>query len=168
MTDEKRKEKISLSYLKTICAIQGITVNENTDDEDGIDVSLSKVIKLSSCIPYNAKIDVQLKSSSNGYTEQKNHYAYPLKIKNYNDLRADAAVKSYLFFLVLPSDEQEWVKHSVEELVVKKCMFWVDLANMPETNNTSSITIHVPKANAVSPEALEGLLRSTIKLKDEV
>ena len=164
MTDEKRKEKISLSYLKTICAIKGISITENHDDEDGIDVYLSKTLQLIGGRRYTAKIDVQLKSSSNGYTEHKDYYAYPLKIKNYDDLRADATVKPYLFLLVLPSNEKEWVMHSIDKLVVKKCMFWMDLTKMPESSNASSITVRIPKANAVSPEALEGLLRNAILL----
>jgi hypothetical protein len=170
MTEEIKKEEISLGYLKAICASQGISMNENRRDEDGIDAYLSKILLRSNGSKFNAKIDVQLKSSSCGYVEHNNYYAYPLKVKNYNDLREPSSTKPYLFLLVLPENEQDWVIHDIDKLMIKKCMFWLDLADEPETKNTSTITVHFPKTQIVSPEVLESMLQEDMrnKLGEEV
>ena len=163
MTVENKKENISISYLEAICASQGINMQLNRNDADGIDVLLSKWLTQNNGNKYHAKIDVQLKASSSGHTEHENYYSYPLKIKNYNDLREPATVKPYLFLLVLPENEIDWVIHSVNELVIKQCMFWLDLSSSPATSNTSSTTVHFPKAHIVSPKALEEILQTVMR-----
>jgi len=170
MTTENRKEEVSISYLNAVCAIQGISITHNERDEDGIDVFLKKRLIRDNGGKYDAQINVQLKSSSGNYTEYKDHYTYPLKVKNYNDLRVPSTAKSYLFLLVLPQNEYEWIVHSIDELIIKQCMFWLDLSGMPDTGNSSSVTVHLPKAQAVSPAGLEKILREVmdIELEDGV
>jgi len=158
MIDTKRKEVLSLSYMEALCAIRGIAVETHKHDDDGIDAHLSKTITRKDGYKFIAQINVQLKASSAQYKEYEYHYTYPLKKKAFDDLRLPATAKPYLFLLILPQDEKEWVLHSIDELIIKRCMFWLDLANMPSNENTSSVTVSIPKINVVSPEALEEFL----------
>jgi len=165
MTVENKKENISISYLEAVCASQGINMQLNRNDADGIDALLSKWLTRNNGSKYHAKIDVQLKASSNGHTEHGNYYSYPLKVKNYNDLLEPATVKPYLFLLVLPEKENDWISHSVSELVIKQCMFWLDLSGSLATSNTSNITVQFPKTHIVSPTALEELLQAVMQVQ---
>lgn len=158
MIETNRKEVISISYLETICAIKGIAVSKNPHDDDGVDVYLSKPLIWEDGGKFVAQINAQLKSSSTRYTEYSDHYSYRLKKKNYDDLRRLATVKAYLFLLILPSEEDKWVVHSIEELIIRKCMFWLDLDGFPDKETDSDVTIRIPKDNVVSPEKLEELL----------
>jgi len=60
--------------------------------------------------------------------------------------------------LFLPKEPQEWLKHSAEELALRKCAYWVSLRGAPETPNTSSVTIKLPKAQVFSPAGLSGIM----------
>ena len=154
MIESKRKEEISLSYLNAICAFVGIGVTVNKHDDDGIDVFLQKIISLQSGGKLNTNITAQLKSTSQQLVETDEIIRYQLKVKNYNDLCRKSTSQQLLFVLVLPNEEAEWIKHNVDELVIKKCMYWVDLSNNTESTNVDNITIELSKKNYVSSETL--------------
>ncbi|GHV28798.1 hypothetical protein FACS1894167_06810 [Synergistales bacterium] len=127
MIDTKRKEELSKSYLNAVCAVKGIAMEVQGHDDDGIDVILQKSIHRKDGHPYNARIGVQLKSTTIALKQAKGKISYPLEKKNYDDLRRPATIKPYLFLLILPKDEKEWIQQSVEELIIRKCMYWIDL-----------------------------------------
>jgi len=159
MVETKRKEEISKSYLNAVCAAKGISMEVHKHDDDGIDVMLKKMLIRDDNIKYNALISVQLKSTSSDYIEYDDYYSYPLKKKAYDDLRTPATVKPFLFLLILPNNENEWIAQSIEQLVIKKCMFWLDLEGLPDKDNISNVTVHIPKINLVSPEKLDEILK---------
>ena len=154
MVDTKRKEEVSKSYLNAICAVKGISMSVQPHDDDGVDVVLQKTVCRTDNAKYGARIGVQLKSTASNYTESASEFLYPLKKKNYDDLRIPATVKSYLFLLILPKIEDEWVTHSIDKLVIKKCMYWLDLIGLPDNANSTSVTVKIPKTNIVSSEFL--------------
>jgi len=157
MIDTNRKEQLSRSYLNAICAVRGIAISDNSHDDDSIDVVLQKNIKLKNRHQYNVRIGVQLKSTASALSETETSFSYPLKKKNYDDLRTPATTRAFLFLLVLPEEEKEWLNHTVEELVIRKCMYWADLSDLPDCENKNTVSIQIPKANAVSPDLLDEL-----------
>jgi len=159
MIDTKRKEEISKSYLNAVCAASGITMETKQHDDDGIDAILQKTIYISNGTRYNAQIGASLKSTSIDLKEDENYYHYPLKKKNYDELRMPSTVKPYLFLLVLPIEENEWLTQSIEQLVIRKCMFWLDLKELPDSDNSSNVTVLLPKTNIVSSETLDEMLK---------
>lgn len=163
MIETKRKEEISLSYLNAICAYVGIGVSINKHDDDGIDVYLQKLITLEDGIKININITAQLKSTSRVLTETKDVVKYPLESKNYNDLCRKSTSHQLLFVLLLPNDESKWIEHSVDELIIRKCMYWVDLTNKTPTSNTDNITIEIPKDNYLNSEALIEIFENIAK-----
>jgi len=158
MIETVRKEEISRSYLNAVCAIKGISMENQEHDDDGLDVILKKIITLGNGSRFNALMSVQLKSTSSDYSEYPDYYSYPLKKKNYDDLLRPATVKSFLFLLILPENENDWLAQSIEQLIIRKCMFWIDMEGFPNRENTSSVTVKIPKANVVTPEALVAIL----------
>lgn len=158
----KRKEELSISYLNALCAVQYIALEIRKHDNDGKDACLSKtIIRRDNGEKFDAKFDVQLKASSTGYTEHTNDYAYAIEMKLFNDLKRPSPLKCYLFLLILPEDETKWVIHTIDELVIKKCMYWLDLNELSFSDNTSKITLRIPKKNVVTSELLEDLLQQS-------
>jgi hypothetical protein len=164
MIETKRKEEISKSYLNAVCATKGISMTIETHDDDGIDVTLSKTIKKTDGSDYGVRMGVQLKSTSFEYKETNDFLFYPLKKKNYDDLRRSSSIKSFLFILILPEKETDWINQSIDQLVIKKCMYWFDLNNLPNSDNNTSVSVHIPKSQYVSPDVLEDIL---IKIAEE-
>lgn len=158
MIESRRKEEISISYLNALCAQEGISMECLKHDDDGIDFILKKIVKRRDGSFFSSSFEVQLKSTSSIRLERGQSFSYPLKKKNYDDLRRPSTAKPFLFLLILPEEEEHWLAHSVDELVIRKCMYWLDLKGLPDNDNVSSVTVHFPQENVVSPE----MLRSTI------
>jgi hypothetical protein len=158
MIDTKRKEELSKSYLNAVCAIKGIAMEIKSHDDDGLDVVLQKIMNKKDGNRYNALISVQLKSTSSDLTETEKYFSYPLKKKNYDDLRLPAVLKPFLFLLILPNNEDEWLQHSIEALIIRKCMYWADLNGLPDSGNQNSVSVQIPKDNVVSSDSVEDIL----------
>jgi hypothetical protein len=52
----------------------------------------------------------------------------------------------------------DWLVHLNSELLLRYCGYWVSLAGQPTTQNAKTVTVHVPRENLFSPEALKRLL----------
>lgn len=158
MVDTRRKEELAKSYLNALCAVKGISMEIQMHDDDSLDVMLKKIVIRSDTKKYNAQISVQLKSSSSNYTEHETYYSYPLPKKNFDELRLPATAKAFLFVLILPAEEKDWIGQSISELIMRQCMYWLDLKGMPDSPNSTNVTVHLPRTNVVSPETLDRIL----------
>lgn len=156
------KEDLSIAYLRAICAKAGVTFNLQNRDEDGADVDLSKYVRTDTCPRFRSTIKVQLKSTSSGsfYREEADIIIYKAKAKCYNDLVEHRGVPLYLFLLILPANEDEFVSFSIEQLIIKRCMYWVTLQRSDERATHDFVDIIIDKRNVVSPEALVSIMQS--------
>ncbi len=156
LTLEQQKENLSFGYLQTVCSVAGVSVVPHKDDGDGIDGSLKYRTETA-----DVALDFQLKSTSVGSTlirDCGDRYSYSLKLKNYRDLQFPSLYRKYLFLLVLPEDFNDSVECAQERLVVRKCMFWLELSNAPDVAPTTKTAVDVPKSNVVSPEWLKKIM----------
>jgi hypothetical protein len=60
--------------------------------------------------------------------------------------------------MVLPEDEAQWLSQSLEELVMRRCAYWVSLRGVEPTTNQRTIRIRMPRANVFSSAAVCQLL----------
>ena len=87
-------------------------------------------------------------------TAQNDPIRYPLKRKNYDDLiLADVLAPRILVLVMIPQDIGEWMVLSVEQLVLRRCGYWVSLAGQPQSENETSVTVSVPRANVLTVDA---------------
>ena len=161
MDDSKKKEQLSIVYISAVCAKAGILFNITKNDEDSMDATLSLNITLDDGSTYSSRIAVQLKSTSSltQYSEDDNRIKYKLPIKNYNDLRRKSSFPMFLFLLILPEDEELWVKWSVEELILRGRMYWQHFEPGVFSGNTDSVTVSIPKTNFISIASIVTLLQ---------
>lgn len=160
MTTERIKEDLSICYLKAVSAAKGVELEEYRHDEDSTDVVIKKFLMLDGDIKFNSQISVQLKatSSPSQYKIGDEEITYKLKAKNYNDLCAKSAMPSILGLFILPEDENEWVNWDKSELLLKGQMFWISLQGKPESSNTGTVSVKIPKTNRISADMIESLL----------
>jgi hypothetical protein len=62
-----------------------------------------------------------------------------------------------LVVLFLPSDADQWLNHSDQELSLRKCAYWQSLRGAPATANGSGTTVYLPKAQMFTPQTLTEL-----------
>ncbi len=82
-----------------------------------------------------------------------------MRLKNYEDLRrTNVLVPRVLVVVVVPEDVQEWLDQSEERLALRRCGYWVSLRGSPDTDNTTSVTVDVPRAQVFSADALRSMM----------
>ena len=162
MDKQKREEYLSIAYLRTISASGGILFSLDHEDSDSVDVNLKFHWD---DVDFDSTIGIQLKatSSKSCYREDEDFVYYDLKVKNYNDLRRNSSESKFLTLLILPEEENEWINQTIDELIIRRNMYWLSLYGSPETTNTSTIRIKIPKVNLVTKESLLQLLRSDLE-----
>jgi hypothetical protein len=147
ITTAHRMESLSRAYLQAVAAQAGLTFSTRVYDY-GTDVTLSEVREINGIYAETGfLIDVQLRSSTlAGVREEA--VVYDLDVRTYDYLRRpDAMTPRILVLLVLPADEADWVHQSEASLELRRCAYWVSLRGDPETANTSSVRVAIPRAN---------------------
>ena len=170
LSDNNIESELSYAYLHAIASRGGIICESSgrLSDEAGIDAVLRVKGSLhpeSSLTQFT--VDVQLKATKREPTEIDGKYSYPLKVKNYNELRStNTGAPQLLIVLYLPNDVNSWLGHTEDGLTARRCAYWLSLHGAPETTNDDSQTVYIPKMNALSVEALRTLM--TLFSKEEV
>jgi hypothetical protein len=158
MTENLRKEQFSIAYLKALAAVAGVSVVRYDVDIDGVDVLLCRDGGRS---PH---LSLQLKCSQNIQVSQPT-IAFPLKLKNYNDLCRQTLVPRLLAVLRVPPDIANWVVEDPDSLLLHHGMYWLNLLGQPELPysdpaeaQTRSKTVHIPTANLLSSAQLNRIM----------
>ena len=146
-----RKERFSLAYINTVAAHAGYQMVEPPVDRDSIDGVLMSDFGRRPRIEFQAKATVR-------DIVRGEHVAFPLSIKNYNDLRADVQTPRILIAVLIPDEETKWLAQNDEQLCLRHCGYWLSLANRPAVANSDNVTVHIPLANIFSSSQLTDLM----------
>lgn len=159
MEESKQKEYLSIAYLRALASKAGALMDIQNEDGLSDDATLKKHFMLPN--EFDGVISIQLKSTNsiNICKEYDNHYTYVLSSKNYNDLVRECAIKRYLAVLIL--SKEDYLKITPEQLVIKKCMYYISLTGKEKTDNFDSITIEIPKENILNSDKLNELLEKS-------
>lgn len=153
MTRSAQQECFGDAFLLAVAGVAGCAISLRRPDDDSIDWTLS--CKLSR----RPKIDVQMKTWS-GDDGSNDPIRYPLKRKNYDALILTEVLAPRILVLVtIPEDLGDWLTLSREQIVLRRCGFWVSLAGQPKTENETSVTVAVPRGNVLTANALQELMR---------
>ena len=148
------KERFSLAYIEAIASQAGFHVVESKVDYDSVDGTLV------GDFGRRPRIEFQAKATSQDIL-RKDILAFPLPIKNYDDLRSEALNPRILIVVLMPQDESQWLNQTNEELCLRHCAYWLSLEGEPAKHNIHNVTIHIPLANIFSSEILSALMKKT-------
>ncbi len=105
------------------------------------------------------EVHVQLKATYQTPVEQDGDFSYSLTVPRYDKLRKPQVNSPrILVILYLPGDTTEWLRHSEDCLVAKRCAYWVSLRNAPDSANPKHQTVYVPRRQILSVESLTELM----------
>lgn len=156
------ESELSYAYLHAVAAHAGMDcrVGSRHEDGNGIDAQVTAWGPFTGG-SYLTEVDikVQLKATIAEPVDDGASLSYFLSgVRRYDDLRAETveAVR-ILVVLFLPRESNDWLKHSAEELALRRCAYWVSLRGAPPTDNATGATVKVPKAQVLTPEALQGI-----------
>lgn len=152
LTQPDREEALSRAYVAAVVAGAGYTLSAQDFDRDGVDVQVRAGGNM------RPSIDIQLKATVQLDQNKENVVKYPLRRHNYDLLREETMVPRILVVLDLPREESQWVSISAEELVLRRCAYWADIKDFPETDNKSSVTITIDRNNRFDIPNLKDLM----------
>ncbi len=161
LSDNRRREELSFSYLNAVSAAKGIACQREGHDAHDVDATIKKWVKRpSDNREIKVSAGIQLKSTSKQLTETETTIHYPLDQDNLNDLRLDAIPPSYVALLVLPRDEREWLRLTVDELCIRKCMYIKSLKEefLENDNKYGTTIVFDKKEDLLTADKLNSIL----------
>ena len=152
-----QKEQFSIAYVKSLAAAVGLKYSIESVDDDSIDITLKGKGFNGEII--SPVVDFQVKATSANCISGSS-LRFPLSIKNYDDLRSERVVSPrYLLVLKLPDDEpQNWLTLGDDRISLKNSCYWFSLRAMPNTTNTTSVTVTIPIQQRFTPESLRAMM----------
>jgi hypothetical protein len=157
MTLDDQKEQFSFAYVRAVAATAQIVVSEPSVDDDSVDLSFQQ--KGGNGQVRSPRLEAQVKCTEIADVHP-DHIAYPLKLKNYEELRpTNLLVPRILIVVTVPDNLVEWLNHSEDELAVRRCGYWVSLRGNPTTTNTTNVTVHLPRASQFTVAGLQGMMQ---------
>lgn len=156
MDPDKQKEQFNIAYMYALGAHAGLNPGSLIVDDDSIDMLFQG--KGYQAKVRNPQIQLQLKCTSSANVSN-GMLRYPLKKKNYDDLRGDdVVVPRYLAVLVVPKNTDDWLIHNDEFMSLYKTCYWYSLRSLPESTNTTSVTVSIPIEQRLTTESLLELM----------
>ena len=152
MDSNAQKERFSLSYIDAVASHAGYQVVEPRVDRDSVDGILM------ADFGQRPRIDFQAKATELDVVRGDNLH-FPLPVKNYHDLRAETLTPRILIVVLVPSEMEQWTSQTEEELCLRRCAYWMSLEGRPDTDNTDSVTVHIPTTNMFSSNQLTDLMQ---------
>jgi hypothetical protein len=145
MTENEQKQQLSVAYVHAVAARAGYACQIFNIDDDSIDVHVAaRGIVHQKAVLRSPRIEIQLKATAQAVLRQ-DHLAFPLPVKNYNELREEVLVPRLLVVLLLPEDDRLWIEQTEEQMISRSCAYWRTLFGHPETSNQTSVTVHLPR-----------------------
>lgn len=164
LADNDIKSELSYAYLHAVAARAGCECQSSSRHSDnlGIDARLTAKGEFTQA-PSKTIFDVyvQLKATSQSLPVVRGRYSYRLEKALYDKMRVTTVSNQWiLVVLVLPGASADWLKTSAQALTLKRCAYWVSLrgAPAPPDGPDGKLTIHIPKRNRFTADALQAML----------
>lgn len=149
--------EFSCAYVHAVASVAGCEVVRTIVDHDSVDLMIRK--KGGDGKYKSPQIDAQLKCTSQKDLIDDKHIKFPLKIKNYNDLRDEfRCAPTILIVVFIPESCEHWIIQDEGCLSLSHCGYWLSLAGEPEVKNSVSKNVFVPRKQVFSVEQLEAMM----------
>ena len=153
LTVPDQKEGLSLVYVKALATRAGYTTSTSTQDRDSVD------LRIQAGGISRPALDLQLKATARLGGVRDGFLPFRLGIKNYDDLRVATQTPRVLVVLDLPRDESHWMTVTPEQLVLRRCAYWLNLQQgHDEVTGQETVTVRIPERNLFDVETLRVLM----------
>src|SRR5207249_10535567 len=125
MTEEQQKEQFSRAYVRAVAAAAAVNVYQPEVDDDSVDIGFCT--RMVQDRVQRPRLEVQLKCTA-AADEADDVYRFPLKVKNYNELRGDDIVPRVLILVTVPADVAAWLTVTAAQMVLRKSALWGSLS----------------------------------------
>lgn len=157
--DNDTKERLSLAYVRAIAARVGCYVEANEgSDLASIDATIVSVRQP------RRMISLQLKATASDLPAT-GPISFDLPIKNYNDLRQKQTTAPQALVIVnLPVATKDWLHADSDCLTMRRAAWWLDLWGQPDSQNSTSVRVTIPRIQLFDVSGLQRLLHAAAQI----
>ncbi|AXH97410.1 DUF4365 domain-containing protein [Ornithinimicrobium avium] len=146
----QQKEWFSRTFLVGVAAAAGYPVEIRLNDVNGVDATVHDG---------GIQTDWQLKgTSAPEFSEDGETLYFDLDVRTYNLFIGDRNASAFLGVVLMPPDPRHWTATSRRSLNLRHGGYWQKITGMPATTNTSSIRIHLPMNQRLSPDEIRAIM----------
>ncbi len=149
--------EFSVAYVRAVAAAAGFYLQEATRafDMDGVDVTM--MARGRRGIIQSPRLDIQIKSK--GGLVDNDPWPYDLDVKTYDLLRAEnLQLPRILIVVCVPREPAEWLSHTTEQLVLRRCGYWRSLRGEAASANKTKIRVELPLAQVFDPAQASSIM----------
>lgn len=150
---------LSYAYLAAVTSMAGYALQMTNMDADGLGID-GLVIGNAGDVP-NARLAVQVKSTTNYSTLADGTFSYQLKnIKTYKDCCSyHSRAPIILCVYIMPSLDSDWIAQDEGGLTLSHGMYWVPLYNAPSLPpKQQSVSVKFSSDNFLTSDLLKQLM----------
>jgi hypothetical protein len=152
----QQKQEFSRAYVKAVAAASGYATFELSVDDDSVDLGIAN--RGGNGTTRSPRLELQLKCTDQDIVGDHT-VDFPLKLKNYNDLRpTNVMVPRILVVVTVPRNVNEWTVHAETELLLRHCGYWYSLRGMPSVENVANVTVNIPRAQLFNVDGLQKIM----------
>lgn len=158
ITEEHRKERLSVSVIRAISAATGLNMLSHEHDY-GVDGTLRQVTSFNGRLcDTGVQIDYQIKCTSH-WQEKEGNIIYDLNVGNYNSMvmRNRTTLPLFLFLMLCPHRPENWLSFYQNRIEVRHSCYWARLEG-ETSDNRSSVRVRIPTSQILTPTALSQIL----------
>ncbi len=160
-----QQEEFSYAYLEAIVTAAGYSIHRKPTamDNVGIDIGVEAPGTVGRML--SPRFDAQVKCTTNSSLIRADYLSFPLPVKNYRRLIHPwpavpvLSTPQLLIVMLVPPDVENWLDITEEETKIRKCAYWLSLAGEAATDNKGTISVHIPRKNLLTPEAVQTLMQ---------
>ncbi len=165
MTENEQKQQLSVAYVHAVAASAGYACQATIVDDDSVDVTIAAKGRVhSQSVLRSPRLEVQLKASSQSILKETD-VAFPLPVKNYEELRCETMIPRLLVVFLLPDAQGDWLEQTEEQMITRRCAYWRSLLGFPDTKNKTNVTVYLPRTNCLTVESLRTMME-TVSRRD--
>ena len=126
-----RRKPCPRAYAQAVAARAGYLTSVYDFDRDGVD------LRIQAGGDMRPALELQLKATINLGRPRDGHFRFRLNRRNYDLLRDQTQTPRLLVVLDLPRDQREWMTVTVDELVLRRCAYWLNLKGFEATEKST-------------------------------
>jgi hypothetical protein len=160
MTENEQKQQLSVAYVHAVAASAGYACQATIVDDDSVDVTIAAKGRVhAQSVLRSPRLEVQLKATSQKFLKE-DHIAFPLPVKNYDELRCETMIPRVLVVFLLPDKPREWLELNEDRMISRRCAYWLSLLGSPDTKNKANIKVRLPRTNCLTVKNLRSMMET--------
>lgn len=163
LTDAHIMESLSRAYIQAVAGKAGLNVRieQRLEFDYGIDGTFRPIKRIGTqLVESGFPLDFQVKASTI-WQSDATHIIYDLEAKAYNkmvDRNSEIGTLPIILILFcLPQNSAEWLEHTEDFILLRKCCYWERLIGN-QTENTRAIRVRISRSQQLNSESLITLL----------